>query len=133
MKARHLDEPSQLFEALFEIYNLASTVRKDQAELESSRHRIAKLRNEITKNFQDTFTGAKKTHNKDPTKESRTNNGNRGGHAGGAPQHDEDVYDNYEVAQTFAEARYSLESNGEDENGWAPLNEVQTTKHFGIC
>jgi hypothetical protein len=133
MKARQLDEPSQLFETLFELYNLSSAVRNDQAKLESARHRIAKLKIEITKNFQDTFTGTKKTRNKDPTKQSRTNNGNRGGHAGGDTEHGEDVYDNHEVAQTFAEAGYSLESNGEDENGWAPLNEVQTTKHFGIC
>ena len=84
----------------------------------------------IVKNFQDTFTGTNKTHKNDPTKQLRTNNGNRGGRVGGDTHQDDDVYDNYEVSQTFTEAGYSLESSGEDENGWALLNEVQTTKHL---
>jgi hypothetical protein len=90
MDARQLDEPSQLFEALFEIYNLALAVRNDQLRLESALPRIAKLKTEITTNFKDTFTGTKKTHNdandgETDTKQSQTNPRNQGGHAGHLP------------------------------------------------
>jgi hypothetical protein len=133
-----LREQSQLFEAMFEIYNLKSVVRTDQSRLEAARSRIPQLKTEITRDFKDTFTTTKRAQNGTnddgtPNKRSRTNAGNQGGHVGGGIQDGEHVYDIYEVAEAFAKAGYALEANGEDENGWAPLNEVKATKHLGIC
>jgi hypothetical protein len=139
MDDRHLDQPSQLFEALFEIYNLASVIRHDKSRLNAAHSRIPKLKTDITKNFKDKFTSTKRTHNgtddgeTGSTKRSRTNPRSQGGHVSSGIQHGEHVYDICDVAKAFAKAGYVLESNGEDENGWAPLNEVKTTKHFGIC
>ena len=102
MDDRQLRQPSQLFETLFELYNLASVIQSDQSRIEGARSCIPKLRAEIMKNFEDTFKG----------------------------YNDDDLYDIYEVSEAFAEAGYTLEPNGEDENGWAPLNEVKATKHL---
>jgi hypothetical protein len=136
MNARRLDEPAQLFEVMFEIYNLASVVRDDESLNGSARARITKLKNETMVNFKDTFTGTIKPRNDvnddhpSPSKRSRIY---QSGHIGGVTRHDERIYDNYEVAKAFAEARYSLEPNGEDENGLAPLNQVKATIYFSVC
>jgi len=130
-----LSQSSKLFHVMFEIYNLAWVIRRHQSLRTSARTRIPKLKTEIRNNFLETFTGTKRTHNGGngdetrPTKQSRTN---QGGHVDGGIQHG-DIYDTYEVAEAFAKAGYVLERNGEDENGWTPLNEVKAMKHFGIC
>jgi len=36
-----------------------------------------------------------------------------------------DVYHDHQVVDAFARAGYTLQSNEEDENGWAPLNQVK--------
>jgi len=133
-----LHHSAELFQALFEIYNLASVVRNDQSLIKGAQSRIPTLNKEILDNFRDTFKGTKRTRNDDggdetgSTKRTRTNPGNHERNASDI-QHDEDVYEGSEVAEAFATAGYTLESNGEDEHGWAPLNEVKSPKHIVIC
>jgi hypothetical protein len=127
MDERQLSQPSQLFELMFEIHGLAPVIRNDQPRFEAARSRIPKLKTEIMKNFKDTFTPTRRPHNgshhdETGSERSRKDPGSQGG---GGHQHGEHIYDICEVAEAFAGAGYTLESNGEDENGWAPLNQVE--------
>ena len=64
MDTRRMDEPVELFEAMFEIYNLASVIGNDGSPHDSSRApRILKLKQDITTVYKDTFTGTTKLRN----------------------------------------------------------------------
>jgi hypothetical protein len=64
--------------------------------------RIELLGYDLLINFNKTFT-SKRMH------------GNTGEH----------VYHDRQVVKAFTQAGYTLKSNGEDENGWMPLNQVK--------
>jgi hypothetical protein len=83
-------------------------IQSDRPELGSMQDLIGLLSADISKNFSDTFM-SKRTH-------GDTGNGLRRG---------EHVYHDREVVDAFTRAGYTLESNDEDENGWAPLNQVK--------
>jgi hypothetical protein len=99
------NEPFQLFKAMFEIYNLASIIKNDgPPNLEGMKERIETLASDISRNFSNTL------------KSKRTRLG---------LQCDEDVYQDGQVVDLFTRAGYTLESNDEDEKGWAPLIQVK--------
>ena len=88
---------------MFEIYNLVSIIQSDRPVLGSIQERkIGLLSSDIYKNIESTFM-SKQTH------------GLRRG---------EHVYHDRQVVDAFTRAGYTLESNDEDENGWAPLIQV---------
>jgi hypothetical protein len=68
------------------------------------RDRIELLGADVSKNFRNTSHG-----------DQRGNGLQRGEH----------VYHDRQVVDAFTRAGYTLESNDEDENGWAPLNKVK--------
>jgi len=105
-------------------------IQSDRPELGSMQDRIRLLSAKISKNFDDTFM-SKRTHGDtdeggtNPTKRSRVNHGGLGGNTGNGLRRGEHVYHDREVVDAFTRAGYTLESNDEDENGWAPLNQVK--------
>ena len=94
-------QPSELFIAIFELYNLVSVMKSDRLKLEGMGDRIGLLNEELSANFDDTFMSKR-------TCDTR-----------------EDVYHDRQVIDAFTRAGYTLESNDEDENGLAPLNQVK--------
>jgi hypothetical protein len=99
-------QPFELFAAMFELYNLASIIQSDRPELGSIQERIALLGSDLSKNFKEIFM-SKRTHG--DTDEDVS------GH----------VYHDRQVVDAFTRAGYTLESNEEDEDGWAPLIQVK--------
>jgi hypothetical protein len=100
MSVRDWTNPSELFKAMFELYNLALTIPSEVSEGD----RIASLKSDLLENFKESFS-----------KRTRDDTGNGRG---------EQVYHDRQVVDAFTRAGYTLESNDEDENGWAPLNQV---------
>lgn len=95
---------------MFELYNLALTIPSEVSE----GGRIASLKSDLLENFKESFS-----------KRTRDDTGDglqRGGQ----------VYHDCQVVDAFTRAGYTLESNDEDENGWAPLNQVNQPKHT-VC
>jgi hypothetical protein len=79
-------------------------IQSDRTELGGMKDRIDLLSQELLKNFDETFMSKrtlKRTHT------------------------DEHVYDDRQVVDAFTQAGYTLESDDEDEDGWAPLNQVK--------
>lgn len=70
------------------------------------KNRIGLLSSELSKNFSETFIG-------------------QAGNTGNALRRGEHVYHDRQVVDAFTQAGYTLESNDEDEDGWAPLNQVK--------
>jgi hypothetical protein len=98
-------QPFELFAAMFELYNLVSIIQSDRPELGSIQERIALLGSDLSKFFKE-IPMSKRTH------------GDIDGDAG------EHVYHDRQVVDAFTRAGYTLESNEEDEDGWAPLIQV---------
>ena len=97
---------SELFVAIFELYNLVSIIRSDRSELGIIQDRIRLLGSDLSNNFKETFIS------------KRGNSDNDLGHG-------EHVYYDRQIVDAFTRAGYTLESNEEDENGWAPLIQVK--------
>jgi hypothetical protein len=51
---------------------------------------------------------------------------------GNSLQYGEHVYDDPEVVKGLTRAGFTLESNDEDENGWAPLNQVKQRRMLSV-
>ena len=119
-----------LFTGIFEIYNLVSIIQSDRPGLGSIQGRIGLLGSNLSNNFKDTFM-SKTTQgdtSEDGSKQSkrpRASHAGQGGNTGNGLQRGEHVYHDRQVVDTFTRAGYTLESNDEDENGWAPLNQVK--------
>ena len=96
-------------------YNLASTIPSDRPELGETQDRIALLSTELSMNFNDTFV-SKRTH-------CDTGDGLRRG---------EHVYEDRQVVDAFTRVGFTLGSNDEDENGWAPLNQVKQPSTLSV-
>jgi hypothetical protein len=122
-----------------EIYNLVSLIQSDRPELPSIKDRIMLLGPDLEKNFKDTFmskrtqgdTGEDATR---PPKRARVSHAGQGDNTGNGVQRGEHIYHDRQVIDAFTRAGYTLESNDEDENGWAPLNQVKqpTTPSVGL-
>ena len=111
-------QPFELFAAIFELYNLVSIIHSDEPVPGSNQERIGLLGSDVDKNFQDTFT-SKRTH------------GDTSGDANGL-RRGENVYHDPQVVDAFTRAGYTLESNDEDENGWAPLIQVKQSSTLSV-
>ena len=107
------NQPFQLFNAIFEIYNLASIIQNDRPELERIEERIEILANDISNNFKRICPP-------------------QGGNIGLGLQCNEDVYEDRQVVDSFSRAGYTLESNDEDEKGFAPLNQVKQRSTLSV-
>ena len=101
-------QPSELFIAIFELYNLVSVMKSDRLKLEGMGNRIRLLNQELSANFDDTFM-SKRTCDTS-----------------------EDVYNDRQVVNAFTRAGYTLESNNEDENGLVPLNQVKQPSTLSV-
>ena len=104
--------PSDLFKAIFEMYNLLSVIRSDRPELEGTREFISLLKSDVRKHFKHTYV-------------SNTGNGLR---------HGEHVYNDRQVVDAITRAGYKLESFGEDEDGirLEPMNKVKQTSTMSV-
>jgi len=115
---------------MFEIYNLVSIIQNDRPLLEKTQQRVNSLNLDIEKHFKDTFT-SKRTYSDNseggtsPSKRSRASHRGQGGNTGNGLRHGEHIYHDRRVVHAFTRAGYTLESDDEDENGWAPLNKVK--------
>jgi hypothetical protein len=81
-------------------------IQTDRPELRNIQDLIALLSSDLSKYFTDIFMS-------------------QGGNTGNGFQHGEHVYYDPQAIDAFTRAGYTLESNDEDENGWAPLNRVK--------
>ena len=110
---------------MFQIYNLVSIIKGDISTLDAFQNDFASLNDYISQNINDTFMSKKRTADADGDKAGLSKrNRNDGGKGGSGLQRGGDVYHDRKVIDTFTRAGYTLESNDEDENGWAPLNQV---------
>ena len=98
---------------MFEIYNLVSIIQNDRPLLEKTQQRVNSLDLDISKHFKDTFTC-------------------QGGNTGNGLRHGEHIYHDRRVVDAFTRAGYTLESDDEDENGWAPLNKVRPPNTLSV-
>jgi hypothetical protein len=94
---------------MFEIYNLVSIIRRDRPELTGTHDLINSLNSHLSNDFKETFM-SKRTHIDDG----------------------EQVYHNRQVIDAFSRAGYTLRSDDEDEDGWAPLNRVKQSSTLSI-
>jgi hypothetical protein len=101
-------KPSELFIAIFELYNLVSVIKSDRLQLEGMGDRINMLNEELSANFDDTFM-SKRTCDTS-----------------------EDVYHDRQVIDAFTRAGYTLKSYDEDENDLAPLNQVKQPSTLSV-
>jgi hypothetical protein len=91
---------------------------------------IGLLNSELLKNFDETFM-SKRTHTDagedgtNPPKRARKSHGGQVGNTGNALPRGEHVYHDRQVVDAFTQAGYTLESDDEDEDGWAPLTKVK--------
>lgn len=111
---------------MFQLYNLTSTIPSEVSQGE----RIVSLNPDILENFKDSFMSKKgmcDDPSEDETGSTTRSQGGRGGQGGF--QHGEEVYHDLQVVDAFTRAGYTLESNEEDEDGWAPLNQVNQPNH----
>jgi len=113
---------------MFEIYNLVSIIQSDRPVLGSiQEHKMGLLGSDVQRNFQSTFMSKWTRGNTDgdadkSPKRSRVSHGGQGGNGLRRGEH---VYHDRQVVDAFTRAGYTLESNDEDENGWAPLIQVK--------
>jgi hypothetical protein len=127
-------QPFDLFEAIFEMYNLLSVILSDRPELlKSQRHLMQDLKTSL-KHIKHTFTS--KRTNTDageggtaPNKRSRKG---QGGNTGNVSRRGEHVYHDHQVVDAFTRAGYKLVSNDEDEFGFAPINEVKQPSTMSV-
>jgi hypothetical protein len=94
----------------------------------SIRGSIALLNKEVKMTFKDqSFSKSKRTKDDTDADDDETSPSKRskGGNTGHGPRRGEHVYHDHQVVDAFTRAGYTLESNDEDENGWAPLNQVK--------
>ena len=101
-------KPSELFIAIFELYNLVSVIKSNRLQLEGMGDRINMLNEELSANFDDAFMSKR-------TCDTR-----------------EDVYHDRQVIDAFTRAGYTLKSNDEDENGLTPLNQVKQPSTLSV-
>lgn len=134
--SRDWKEPNELFKAIFELYNLVSIIQSDQPEPGNIETSIKSLNDYISNKYHDTMH-SKKTHrdtDEDGNSPAKRNNA-RGGQAGNiglGVQYGEHVYEDPEVVKRFTRAGFTLESNEEDEHGWAPLNQVKQRRMLSV-
>jgi hypothetical protein len=121
---------------MFEIYNLASIIQSDRSEFGSIQDRITLLDSVVSEECKETFM-SKPPHESERSQRSGTG---QGGDTGNDLHRGEDVYEDPQVIDEFTRAGYTLESNDEDDEGWAPLNQVKqpstlslTRTNGGIC
>lgn len=124
-------QPYTLFTAMFEIYNLVSIIQSDRPELGSMKQRIGLLSYELLKNFDETFMSNTDAgeDDTDPPKRARISHGSQGDNVLWRGEH---VYHDRRVVDAFTQAGYTLESDDEDEDGWAPLNQVKQTGTLSV-
>ena len=84
-------------------------IQSDRSELGTIQERIGLLGSDLSKNFNDTFLSKRM----------------RGDNTGNGLRRGEHVFHDLQVVDAFTRAGYMLESNDEDDNGWAPLNQVK--------
>ncbi len=108
-------------------------IRSDRPPPESVQRRIKLLKFELWKNFADSFMSKLSKRTKDDTDgDDRSIKRSKGGNTGNSSRHGEHVYHDHQVVDAFTRAGYTLESNDEDENGWAPLNQVKQPSTLSI-
>ena len=127
-------QPSDLFTALFEIYNLVSIIPSDGPPHGSILEDIELLNKELEDNFEDTFYPSKYSskRTKNDTDESSPSKRSKGGNTGNGSRHGEHVYHDHQVVGAFTRVGYTLELNDEDKNGWAPLNQVKQPSTLSV-
>ena len=67
-----------------------------------------------------------------PSKRSRVSHEGQGGNVNNGLRRGGDVYHDPQVVDAFTRAGYTLESNDEDENGWAPLIQVKQSSTLSV-
>src|ERR1700722_13124218 len=91
-------QPSTLFTAIFEIYNLVSVIQRDRIELRNMKDRIVLLNSVLSKKFKETFM-SRKTHtdtgedDTNPPKRARTSHGGQGDNTANVLRRGDHVYD----------------------------------------
>jgi hypothetical protein len=99
--------------------------------------RIVSLNSVLSKKFKDSFM-LKRTHTDaseddiNPPKRARTSHGGQGDNTSNVLRRGDHVYDDRQVVDAFTKAGYTLESDDEDEDGWAPLNQVKQTGTLSV-
>lgn len=114
---------------MFELYNLASKVQNDGRQAGNIQERIALLNFGLSNFFKETFMSKKRPHGdkgEGGTKRSRAS------HGGEEDQHGEHIYHDGQVIDAFNQAGYTFGLNGEDKDGWAPLNKVKQPSTLSI-
>jgi hypothetical protein len=107
-------------------------IKSDRTELGDMEDRIVSLNSVLSKEFKETFM-SKRTNTdagEDDTnspKRAHTSHGGQRDNTGNVLRRGDHVYDDRQVVDAFTKAGYALESDDEDEDGWAPLNQVKQT------
>ncbi len=108
-------------------------IRSDRPPPESVQRRIKLLKFELGKNFTDSFMSKLSKRTKDDTDDDdRSTKRPKGDNTDNGSRRGEHVYHDHQVVDAFTREGYTLESNDEDENGWAPLNQVKQPSTLSI-
>ena len=129
-------KPSDLFKAIFEMYNLLSVILSDTPGSPTTRETIRMLRSDIRKKFKDVFRSkSKRTHpdtGEAGTSSNKPSHKGQGGNTGNALRDGEDVYHDRQVVDAFTRAGYKLESYDDDEIILEPMNEVKQRSTMSV-
>ena len=117
---------SELFNFLFQFYNLPSMIRRYHALHNGSREHVKKLKERVTTQYKESFTsrrGGNKSRNESggrSNKQARSNHG-EGGQGQGRQQ---TVFNEKEVVSALADAGYTLDRQEKNDSGWTLMDEV---------
>ena len=126
-------DPKELFNAMFELYNLVSIIQSDRPGPGNIAARIESLTSYISENFKEQLklkSDADQDGN-NPAKRNRVRGG-EGDNIGLGLQYGEDVYEDPEVVKGLTQAGLTLDSYDEDKDGWAPMNQVKQSRMLSV-
>jgi hypothetical protein len=124
------NELFQLFQAMFEIYNLISIIQSDKPEGGGIKEYIQTPASKIKSNFPHTLK-SKRTQcdtNEDggnPALPPKQGHGGQWCNVGLGLWYGEDVYQDHQVVKSFTWARYILELSDKNKNGWEWVDQVK--------
>ena len=124
-----------MFTTIFEMYNLVSIIQREGSQLGSVKESIIALKSDLSKNIKDTFTSKRTLDDSVEDGNPERFRGGRGGQEGNTSNGErdaEEVFYDRHVVDAFTRAGYMLESNDEDENGWAPLDQVSQPSTMSV-
>jgi Protein kinase domain len=123
-----LQQPQELFTAVFEMYNLAFVIQRETRSLKNVQKHITDIDQHVKEEYEENFTSRKRSTT--GTDMSNSPTWTRTGQSDD-PRADR-LYDARHVSEAFTQAGFTLESTS-NSDGWKPLNKVKEIIRLDLC